>query len=158
MRENITNLINSRITAHTVSVETGLPRNTVYRIFSGEANLDNVSLKNAEVLNDYYIKNKEMLNMQNIVEEIREKYNVDGENERYIEIYNNANEVVEEMEKEQFEEKFLSGYVQKSHDINKLNYPIITFDYSGDADGQLFESDEDEKEILESASKFFESK
>lgn len=55
MRNNIINLINSGITAHTVAVDTGIPRNTVYRIFSGEAKMDNVTLKNAEILNDYYL-------------------------------------------------------------------------------------------------------
>lgn len=55
MRNNIVNLINSGVTAHTVAADTGLPRNTVYRIFSGEAKIDNISLKNAEVLNGYYL-------------------------------------------------------------------------------------------------------
>lgn len=59
MRDNIIKLINSGRSAHTVSKDTGLPRNTVYRIFTGEAKLDNVTLKNAEVLNEYYINNEE---------------------------------------------------------------------------------------------------
>lgn len=61
MRDNIIKLINSGITAHKVAKETGLPRNTVYRIFRGEAELDNITLKNAEVLSDYFIKNEETL-------------------------------------------------------------------------------------------------
>lgn len=54
LRENIEKLIKSGVTAHTVSLNTGIPRNTVYRIFSGEASLDNITLKNAELLNKYY--------------------------------------------------------------------------------------------------------
>lgn len=54
MRNNIVNLINSGITAHTVAVDTGLPRNTVYRIFSGETELSNVKFGTMEVLNEYY--------------------------------------------------------------------------------------------------------
>lgn len=58
MRKNIELLISSGITAYQVAKDTQLPRNTAYRIFNGEASLDNVSLKNAEILNDYYLKLK----------------------------------------------------------------------------------------------------
>lgn len=64
MRENIKKLIKSGITAHQVSKETEIPRNTAYRIFRGEAKLDNISLKNAEILNGYFLKNKEEINMR----------------------------------------------------------------------------------------------
>lgn len=57
LRGNIIKLINSGTTAHKVAKETTVPRNTVYRIFSGEANLDNISLKNAELLSQYYLNN-----------------------------------------------------------------------------------------------------
>ncbi len=54
MRKNIESLINSGITAHQVASDTGIPRNTAYRIFSGEANIDNITLKNAEILSNYW--------------------------------------------------------------------------------------------------------
>jgi len=54
MRENIIKLIESNIPALQVSKATGIPQNTVYRIFKGEASLDNITLKNAELLNKFY--------------------------------------------------------------------------------------------------------
>jgi len=54
MRENIKKLIDSGIPALQVSKATGIPQNTVYRIFKGEASLDNITLKNAELLNKFY--------------------------------------------------------------------------------------------------------
>ena len=54
MRENIIKLIESSVPALQVSKETGIPQNTVYRIFKGEASLDNITLKNAELLNKFY--------------------------------------------------------------------------------------------------------
>lgn len=60
MRKNIEKLIASGITAYRVSKETGIPLNTATRIFSGEANLDNITLKNAEILNNYYKKLEEI--------------------------------------------------------------------------------------------------
>lgn len=56
MRNNILKLIKSGITAHQVAADTGLPRNTVYRIFSGETKLDNVKFSTTEILNKYYIE------------------------------------------------------------------------------------------------------
>lgn len=56
MRNNINKLISSGITAHTVAVDTGLPRNTVYRIFSGETDLNNVKFSTMEELNKYYLE------------------------------------------------------------------------------------------------------
>lgn len=54
MRKNIEALITSDFNANQVANETGLPRNTVYRIFSREANLDNITLKNAEILSAFW--------------------------------------------------------------------------------------------------------
>src|SRR5699024_4817592 len=72
MRDNIIKLINSGITAYTVANESGLPRNTVYRIFTGEAKLDNVSLKNAEALNEYFLNNKEEIEMKITIKQFEE--------------------------------------------------------------------------------------
>lgn len=60
MRNNILRLIASGVTAHQVAKETDIARNTAYRIFSGEASIDNITLKNAEILNEYYLKLKNM--------------------------------------------------------------------------------------------------
>ncbi len=60
MRKNIETLIASGVTAYKVSKETDIPKNTAYRIFKGEASLDNISLRNAEILNDYFLKLKEV--------------------------------------------------------------------------------------------------
>lgn len=54
MRKNIEQLINSGLSAYKVSKETGIPNNTVVRIFKGEASIDNITLKNAEKLSNYW--------------------------------------------------------------------------------------------------------
>ncbi|WP_332651629.1 hypothetical protein [Lysinibacillus sp. 54212] len=54
MRKNIEALINSGLSAYRVSKDTGIPNNTVVRIFSGEAKVDNITLKNAEILSGYW--------------------------------------------------------------------------------------------------------
>ena len=54
MRKNVESLINSSITAHQVAADTGLPRNTVYRIFTGETELSNVKFGTIEKLNKYW--------------------------------------------------------------------------------------------------------
>jgi len=64
MRKNIERLIKSGITAHRVALETKIARNTAYRIFSGEAKIDNITLRNAEILNEYFFKKKEEINMR----------------------------------------------------------------------------------------------
>ena len=57
MRKNVESLINSSITAHQVAADTGLPRNTVYRIFTGETELSNVKFGTVEILNNYWEMN-----------------------------------------------------------------------------------------------------
>lgn len=96
--------------------------------------------------------------MQKLVNEIRRNYKVDGENERYIEIYNSVDEILNQMDKEGFEGMFLESYVQKTNDINELSFPVVTFDASGVADGEVYESDEDKEDILEAAREYFERK
>lgn len=157
IKQNIKRLFETT-TNYKISNETDIAQTTLGRYTSGNSKIGNMKLDHAITLNNYYIKNKEMLSMQNLVNAIRKNYKVDGENERYVEVYNNASEILEEQDKEQFEEKFLSGYVQKTDDIEKLNYPIITFDYSGDADGKLFEANEDKEDILYEASEYFDKK
>lgn len=151
MRKNIIKLINSGITAHRVSNETELPRNTAYRIFSGEAKLDNVSLRNAEILNEFYLKNKEEIGMKNIINEIRENYKVDGENERYATLFNSNEETLDEMNVDTFEEKY-------NVSVDEISYPIITFDNANATDGIVFTVKDDQEEILSEASEYFERK
>lgn len=71
MRKNIEQLIKSGITAHTVAAETGLPRNTVYRIFTKETKLDNVKFATVETLNNYYLKEMEKMKIK--LEELQEQ-------------------------------------------------------------------------------------
>lgn len=54
IRKNIESLIASSITAHTVSKETGISRNAVYKLFNGESSIDNITLVNAEKLSNYW--------------------------------------------------------------------------------------------------------
>lgn len=58
LREEIEELINSNISAHKVAKETGISRNTVYRIFRKESALGNITLENAEKLVAYWRKCK----------------------------------------------------------------------------------------------------
>jgi len=89
--------------------------------------------------------------MKNIINEIRKNYKVDGETERYATLFNSKEEVVDEMDAEIFEEKF-------DKTVDEVNYPIITFDFSGSSDGWLFEAGEDEEYILDTANDYFEKK
>src|SRR5699024_131993 len=49
-----------------------IPRNTVYRIFNGEAKLDNLTLRNAELLNKFYLNNEEEIKMKKAMNQIEE--------------------------------------------------------------------------------------
>lgn len=56
IKNSIQNLIDTGISQIVVSRETGVARNTVHRIFTGETSLDKVSVSNAEPLFAYYSK------------------------------------------------------------------------------------------------------
>ena len=58
MRESIENLIKSDITAYRISKDTGISLSVVQKILNGTSNLNNVSLKNAEILSAYWEKQK----------------------------------------------------------------------------------------------------
>lgn len=58
MRKNIELLIKSGITAYKVSKETGLSRNPIERLFRGDSTIDNLTLKSAEILSNYWEGNK----------------------------------------------------------------------------------------------------
>lgn len=58
-RQEIEELIASGITAHKVAKDTGISRNTIYRIFNKESSLNNITLLNAEKLSSYWREHKE---------------------------------------------------------------------------------------------------
>lgn len=58
MRESITALINSDITAYRISKDTGIAVSVIQKILDGTSNLDNISLKNAEILATYWEESK----------------------------------------------------------------------------------------------------
>lgn len=89
--------------------------------------------------------------MKALLEEISKKYKVDGENERYATVYESKNEVEENMDVEIFEEKF-------NVDIEKVNFPVITFDNANAVDGWLYEAHVDKEEILIEADDYFDKK
>jgi len=67
MRESITALINSDITAYRISKDTGIAVSVIQKILDGTSKLDNISLKNAEILATYWeeinlLDNKKELN------------------------------------------------------------------------------------------------
>src|SRR5690625_3059410 len=147
MRKNIERLIKSGITAHRVALETKTPRNTAYRIFSGEAKIDNITLKNAEILNEYYIKNKEMLKMKKTFELIDNYFAVYSK-EKYVTFYESKEDIAEQMDLEVFEEEF-------GVNADELSYPIITFEGTNSIDGYVYESNQADKALSE-AYDFFE--
>lgn len=97
-----------------------------------------------------------MLGMKNTLNEIREKYMVDGETEggeKYADIFVSRGDITEvnEIDKDIFENKF-------NVSIDELSYPVITFDYSGSPDGVLFENGANKKDVLDEAESYFEVK
>lgn len=71
MRKNIEQLINSGLSAYKVSKETGITLSVVQKIFNGTSSLDNISLKNAEILSNYWegldmIKDMEIITIDGV--------------------------------------------------------------------------------------------
>lgn len=117
MRKNIEKLIASGITAHTVAAETGLPRNTVYRIFTGETKLSNVKFGTIEILNQYHLKEMEkMENIKQIIEGI-ENGTVEVENEESYEDINGAEYVSHFVE----DHEDLEVLFEKREDANEVD-------------------------------------
>lgn len=77
MRKNIEKLIKSGITAYRVSKDTEMPLNTATRIFSGQTRLDNITLRNAEILNDYYLSLVDTYEVEKMQYEKDDKGNYD---------------------------------------------------------------------------------
>ena len=132
MRKNVESLINSSITAHQVAADTGLPRNTVYRIFTGETILSNVKFGTIEILNNYW----EELDMITI-EKRKNHEGIIGK--EYTETYNDLeqakirlNEVIADVlegtdfddlyEFEQDEYKQVEGLINGEYSLNQGDY------------------------------------
>ena len=64
MREQIQALINSNYTAYRISKDTGITLSVIQKIMDGTSKLDNISLKNAEILSAYWEKQKTKGNEQ----------------------------------------------------------------------------------------------
>lgn len=83
MRKNIESLIKSSISAYRVAKDTGLPRSPITRLFTSESKIDNVTLKNAEILSKYWeelkmIKIEKKNNHEHIIgEEFEREYTVE---------------------------------------------------------------------------------
>lgn len=56
LRKNIQALINSNFTAYRISKETGISLSVVQKILNGSSKLDNISLRTAEILSEYWIE------------------------------------------------------------------------------------------------------
>lgn len=53
MRELIQKLLDSKLSSLQIAKETGVPQSTIYRIRNKERSLDNLTLKNAELLSEF---------------------------------------------------------------------------------------------------------
>lgn len=76
MRTNVEALIASGITAYRVAKDTGIPNNTVVRLFSGESSIDNARFNLIERLSEYYVK----------VAELMETYEIDYGHNNIVEV------------------------------------------------------------------------
>lgn len=58
MRKNIENLLNlieyGKVSAYAVNKISGVPKTTILRLKHGETDIDDISFKNAEKLNEYF--------------------------------------------------------------------------------------------------------
>lgn len=97
------------------------------------------------------------MSMQNIVDKIREDFYVDGEYQEYIEIYTNKQDLLDNIDREIFENKF-SGKIGQTSNIDELQYPVMSFDRSSDADGYLFDKNTTYEEIYSVAKDYFKKK
>lgn len=89
--------------------------------------------------------------MRSIMNELRDKYYVDGETEQYATIYENKQQVLTEIDREIFEEKFDTN-------LDSVNFPIITFDNANAVDGWIFEAGTEREEIISVADNYFDKK
>lgn len=105
-------------------------------------------------LNDYIKENKEEMKM--IYNEITKNFKANGEEERYVSVYNNADEIIEQFgDIERFEELF-EGDKLKLSKVSDLQFPIITFDAVDS--GLVFDSTQTKEDIMYEASEYFDKK
>src|SRR5699024_3179379 len=63
IKQNIKNLLDSSVTNYRIHKDIGVAQSTLSDLVKGKSNLDDMKLGVAVKLNDYYIKNKEMIEM-----------------------------------------------------------------------------------------------
>ncbi|PSL41691.1 hypothetical protein B0H94_1184 [Salsuginibacillus halophilus] len=79
MLEEVRRLFESEVTTYKISKESGVPENTVRRLRSGEAKLENATYKNIEALHNYYYKGADSMNMT--IEKKKNGSHVTGEDQ-----------------------------------------------------------------------------
>lgn len=139
-------------TAYRVSKDLNINARTINRYQNGTSPIGNMSLETAGKIYDYYIKNKERLKMMEIVNEIRKKYRVDGEDERYVEYYETEEEIIEQF-----------GDIERFEEVTEIDFesvvlPILYFDRAGSGADYLFDANSDVEDILKAAEDYFNRK
>lgn len=157
MKNNIKKLLASKISNYRISLDTGISQPLLAKYSNRKSEIGNMTLDKAIILNEYYIKIKEAIEMKVLVTEIRENYKTEDENERHLKVYESADEIRIATDEEMFEKEFTHNYVQKPDSIDELKYPIITFSYAGASDGKLFEVT-DKDNLMYEANEYFDKK
>jgi len=153
MKQNIDTLF--RMTKnYRISKATGLAQTTLGRYTSGSSDIGNMKLDHAITLNEYYNKIKGEIKMKNIITTLQNNWKVDGEDGKYATVYSNKEELLDEIDQEIFEEKYLNYNIPVKV-IDELQFPIITFDEEGSDSGVLFEADATREEIMSEANERF---
>ena len=86
--------------------------------------------------------------MKVIFETINNNFKANGEDGNYVNLYNNTDQLLENLTKESFEYLF-------NVKINTLKFPIITFSSDDHTINQLYESNESRRFILRVAKIYF---
>src|SRR5690625_3213781 len=102
--------------------------------------------------NTIYVKEVNELTLEEIIDFLNENYLVNGENEKYKEVFDS----LEDLKAEGLEGK-VENSLNIGQDIEGLQYPIIYFDDSNSDSGQIYQSDELEMAI-EKAKDYFKAK
>lgn len=97
------------------------------------------------------------MSMKMVEEKLREDFYVDGEYKEFLEVFMNKASILENMDRDIFETKF-SGKIGQTSNIDELQYPVMTFDRSSDADGYLFDKNTTYEEIYSTAIDYFKKK
>lgn len=161
MRKNIERLISSGIAPLKVSKATGIPQNTCYRIFKGEASLDNITLKNAELLNKFYeemvkmakIKLNEMEQVKELIHERTNNVFRDGADARYVTLYEGLGDFIEQCGGLQDDETRAEAFERITHgeEWARLNIdseqPFIAYDDANASASHWFLTKTDEQSI-----------